>query len=184
MDKNKVEFIPFHAINEFMLPDYRQKLLLEVFSNTEKLSDRRRSTINRLVKNLVQVAGFRNSTLAPASLKARSGGMAFERSPEMTANCLAAWFELHPDLAQKVYQLLHSRGWELLPLDANRSDLPGFLTRWPKNDPFEVLDDAFVEAFPGDETHEYDLNLMIVWISGRLPVDLVDFTDKVSEQVE
>jgi hypothetical protein len=184
MNKQKAQFIPFHAINEFMLPDYRQKLLLEIFNYSDKLSEQRRAAINRLVKKLVKVAGFRNSIVAPPTLKARSSVSSFERSPEFVANILAAWYELHPELAQKVYDLLISRGWEMLPMDTDRSVLPGFLTRWPKNDPFDVLDDAFVEAYPGDESHEYDINLMIVWLSGRLPVDMVDLSEEPVEQVD
>jgi len=174
MNKQKAQFIPFHAINEFMLPDYRQKLLQEIFGSQDRLSENRRAAINRLVKKAVKVPGFRNSVLAPAPLKARAAVGTFERSPEMVANILAAWFELNPDLANKVFDLLTNRGWQVLPLDVDRSSLPGFMTRWPKKDGFEELDDAYQAAYPDDGAHEYDINLMIVWISGRLPVDLVD----------
>lgn len=172
-EEKKVRFIPFHAINEFMLPEYRLKLLQEVFGNFDRLAGQRQATINRLVKKLVKVAGFRNSTLAPVSLKSRAAVSAFERSPEMVAQICQAWYELHPDLAGKVVEFLKARGWEVLPVEADRSVLPGFLTRWPEKDTFVSLDDAFVQANPDDSTHEYDLNMMIVWVSGRLPVELV-----------
>jgi len=172
-NEKQVRFIPFHAINEFMLPEYRLKLLQEVFGNFDRLSEERQAAINRLVKKLVKVAGFRNSTLAPAALKSRASVSAFERSPEMVAQICQAWFELHTDLAAKVVAFLQSRGWEVLPVEADRAVLPGFLTRWPEKDNFVTLDDAFAEAYPEDTTHEYDLNMMIVWVSGRLPVELV-----------
>lgn len=169
----QARFIPFHAINEFMLPEYRLKLLQEVFGNFDHLPEGRQTAINRLVKKLAKVAGFRNSTLAPASMKSRAAVSAFERSPELVAQICQAWFELHPDLAGKVVDFLKLRGWEVLPVEADRSVLPGFLTRWPEKDNFVTLDDAFANTYPEDTTHEYDLNMMIVWVSGRLPVELV-----------
>jgi hypothetical protein len=172
-NEKQARFIPFHAINEFMLPEYRLKLVQEVFGNFDRLSEERQSAINRLVKKLVKVAGFRNSTLAPAALKSRASVSAFERSPEMVAQICQAWFELHTDLAAKVVAFLQSRGWEVLPVEADRAVLPGFLTRWPEKDNFVTLDDAFAEAYPEETTHGYDLNMMIVWVSGRLPVELV-----------
>lgn len=172
-EEKRAKFIPFHAINEFMLPEYRLKLLQEVFGNFDRLTEQRRSSINRLVKKLVKVAGFRNSALAPAALKSRAAVSAFERSSEMVAQICQAWFELHTDLAAKVVEFLKSRGWEVLPVEADRAVLPGFLTRWPEKDNFVTLDDAFAQAYPEDTTHEYDLNMMFVWVSGRLPVELV-----------
>ena len=181
MNDTRVEFIPFHAINEFMLPDYRLKILQEVFGSWNKLSDQRCAAINRLVKRLVTVPGFRNSTAAPPLVKARSATSAFERSPEMVAQICAAWCELHPELADKIYNLLKQRGWELLPIEADRSKILGFLPHWPKDDPFEVLDDAYAEVYPGDDAHEYDINMMIVWLSGRLPVEMVEMEKKPTE---
>lgn len=172
-EEKRAKFIPFHAINEFMLPEYRLKLLQEVFGKFDQLSEQRQSSINRLVKKLVKVAGFRNSTLAPAALKSRAAVSAFERSPEMVAQICQAWFELHTDLAARVVEFLKSRGWEVLPVEADRAVLPGFLIRWPEKDNFVTLDDAFAQAYPEDTTHEYDLNMMMVWVSGRLPVELV-----------
>jgi hypothetical protein len=174
MDNNEAKFIPFHAVNEFLLVDYRQKLIQTVLADISQLSDERRNNINRLTKRLVSVPGFRNSTLAPAPVKARAAVSAFEKSPEFVANILAGWVELKPDLAQKVFDLLVNRGWELLPLETDRTKLPGFLTRWPKTETFEVLDEEYEKAYPQDGEHEYDINLMIAWLWGRLPFDLVD----------
>lgn len=173
MNDQTARFIPFHAINQFMLPEYRVKLLHEVFGGFSQLSEQRQAALNRLVKRLVKVDGFRNSVSAPATLKARAANTSFERSAELVAQVCAAWCELHPQLAQEVHDFLKSRGWEVLPVEADRTVLPGFLTRWLEKDTFEALDDAYDAAHPDDDTHEYDLNMMIVWISGRLPVDLV-----------
>ncbi|MEN4013442.1 MAG: hypothetical protein AB1453_04865 [Chloroflexota bacterium] len=182
MNDQKASFIPFNAINQFMLPDYRSRLVQEVFSKFSQLPESRQAAINRLVKRLVKVDGFRNSVAAPATLKARAAIAPFERSPELVAQMCSAWCELHPSLAIKVHDFLKSRGWEVLPVEADRAVLPGFLTRWLEKDTFEALDDAFSAENPADDTHEYDLNMMIVWISGRLPVDLVSASG--SDEIE
>lgn len=178
MSEKRAQFIPFHAVNEFLLPEYRLTMIQQAFNEFNALPGDRQAAINRLVRKSVQVPGFRNSALAPASVKARAAVSVFEKSAEFSAQIMAAWRDLHPELARKVYELLQSRGWELLPLEADRSKLPGFLTRWPKDETFEVLDDAFAAAYPGDEAHEYDINMMIAWLSGRLPVELVEKLDE------
>ncbi len=174
MAEHKARFLPFNAVNEFLLSDYRLKLIQTVLAESGRLSEERRSNINRLVKRLVRVPGFRNSSLAPVPVKAREAVSAFERSAEFAANILAGWAELNPELARKVHALLTSRGWQLLPLDADRTRLPGFLTRWPQAETFDVLNEAYQQAYPQDGEHEYDINLMTAWLWGRLPVELVN----------
>lgn len=182
MDDQKARFLPFNAVNEFLLSDYRLKLIQTVLAESGQLSDERRSNINRLVKRLVRVPGFRNSTLAPVPVKAREAVSAFERSAEFAANILAGWAELKPELSRKVHALLTGRGWQLLPLEADRSKLPGFLTRWPQAETFDVLNEAYQKAYPQDGEHEYDINLMIAWMWGRLPVELVEITPENQEE--
>lgn len=184
MNDTKARFLPFNAVNEFLLSDYRLKLIQNVLTGMDNLSEERRAEINRLVKRLVKVPGFRNSALAPIPVKGRAAVSAFERSPEFAANILSAWAELKPDLARKVHGLLTGRGWELLPLDADRTRLPGFLTRWPQAETFEVLNEAYQQAYPQDGEHEYDINLMIAWLWGRLPVELVETTPADQNQQE
>ncbi len=174
MNDQRARFLPFHAVNEFLLTDYRLKLIQTVLAESDKLSGERRAEVNRLVRRLVKVPGFRNSTLAPAPVKARAAVSAFERSAEFCANILAGWAELKSDLARKVFDQLTARGWKVLPLEADRTKLPGFLTRWPQAETFEVLDEAYQQSYPDDGEHEYDINLMIAWIWGRLPAELVE----------
>ncbi len=38
-----------------------------------------------------------------------------------------AWSELHLELRQQIYDMLVERKWELLPVDTDRTKLPGFL---------------------------------------------------------
>ncbi len=172
MDNKQAQFFPFHGINEFMLPDYRLRVLQAVFNGFNQLPGERRSAINGLVKKHVQVPGFRNSTQAPAAIKARSAVSTFEKRPEFTGQVLQAWAELHPDLRQKVYDFLKAREWELLPAEADRSKLPGFLTEWPEGQNYDVLGEGFQGMYPGYAHEENDLRLMIVWLAGRLPVDM------------
>jgi len=169
MDNKKAAFLPFHAINQFMIPEYRLSVIQRVFSGFEKLPSPRKASINGLVKRLVSVPGFRNSGVAPIPLKVKNSIGVFERNAEFTSQLIMAWSELNPDLRQQVYDFLISRKWELLPADADRTKLPGFLTTWPKSENFDVLDKAFLEVHPGKTCSDDDVRLMVVWLSGRLP---------------
>jgi len=172
MDDNKVQFLPFNALNEFMLNDYRMHVIQVVFNGFDRLPGERRSALNGIVKRYVQVPGFRNSSQAPAGVKARSSVTIFERRPEFVAHVLQGWSELNPDLRQKVYEFLKSREWELLPAEADRTKLPGFLADWPEGQDYDVLGEAFKSMYPDALFEENDLRLMIVWLAGRLPYDM------------
>ena len=174
MDDKQVKFLPFHAINEFMLPDFRLTVLHAVFGGYDHLPGERRSALNSMVKRHVQVPGFRNSTQAPVPIKARAAVSTFERRPEFVAQVLQGWSELKPDLRQQVYDFLKGREWELVPADADRSKIPGFLVEWPKGETYDLLGEEFTKANPDQQVDENDLRLMIVWIAGRLPYDMMD----------
>lgn len=175
-EQQQTQFLHFHTINEFMLPDFRQQVLTQVIANLESLPGDLRSRLSGQIRQLVKVPGFRNSSLAPAAVKVRGAIQAFERSPQFAANVLAAWSELNAELRQQVFDFLTARGWTLLPVDADRTKLPGFLTRWPKAEQFDVLDEAF-RALHSDTPHSKDeVSLMVVWLSTRLPYELVDQT--------
>ncbi len=173
-DKETVEFLPFNAINQFMITEYRLEVLREVLSNLDRLSSSQRSTLIGLVKRLFKLPGFRNPTLAPLPIKVRGAVSPFEKNAEFTAHVLADWAEIRSELMQQVYHLLKDRDWEILPLDADRTKIPGFLTRWPKEETYEVLNQAFNEKYPQSQASDYDVRLMVVWISGRLPYDMVE----------
>jgi hypothetical protein len=171
MDDKKISFLPFHAINGFMIPEYRLSVLQRVFNGMEKLPGARKSALNSLVKRYVSVPGFRNSFLAPLPLKIKGAVSTFERSAEFTAQVLMGWSELNPDLRQQVYDFLKDRNWEMLPPDADRTKLPGFLPHWPQGESFDVLDAAYNDTFANKTDSEDDVRLMVVWMSGRLPYD-------------
>jgi hypothetical protein len=169
MNDKQISFVPFHAINQFMLDEFRQQVIRSVLTNFEALSANRRKAIIGLIKKLVSIPGFRDASQAPLAIKLRGVEQAFEKKAELTAQILMAWSELKPELGQQVHSLLSERSWEVLPLDADRTRIPGFLPDWPKDEDYDTLDAAFAEKFPQAETDAYDFRLMVVWVSGRLP---------------
>ena len=174
MDTSKAQFLPFAAINNFMLPEYRLQVISAVLHGLDALTGERRGAINSQLRRHLQVPGFRNAAQAPLPIKIKNSVAPFERNSEMVAQFLSAWFELRPDLRQQVNDLLVERGWEMLPPDADRAKLPGFLTRWPKKESFEVVTAAFHAKYPASQAEDNDISLMTVWLSGRLPYELVE----------
>ena len=171
MDDKKIQFLPFHAINAFMRPDYRLEVIKAVLTDLTKVPDKQQALLNKFVKQHVVIPGFRHSMQAPLQMKIRPFMSAFENKPELAALTLDIWVELHKDLQDKVFQLLKDRGWEILPLDADRTKLPGFLTTLPENEDFDKIYKAFTEKFAGDEHSQDDVILMAVWLGGRLPYE-------------
>lgn len=173
MSDKKARFFPFHAINEFMLPEYRLEVLQVVLENQDSLPAERRSTLTNLINKHVRVPGFRSSALAPLPIKLKEAVKTFERRADFSAQVLMAWSELRQELRQQVYDLLVERKWEIMPQDFDRSKLPGFLITWPKTETYEVLDAAYAEKH-GAPSSENDVRLMIVWLTGRLPYEMVE----------
>lgn len=179
--EKKVSFLPFHAINEFMTDEYRLEVVRAALLADTAIRGKYQNALDRSTKQSVNIPGFRNSTKAPIALKIKPTASAFEKNPHLVATILAIWFEIHTDLGQKMFDLLTGRNWELLPLDADRTRLPGFITIWPKGQDFDVLNAAFKEKYPDVEYSDNDLSLMAVWLSGRLPYL---FQDDDEETVE
>jgi len=173
MSESQVKFLPFHAINDFMLDDFRLEVIRTALGSLENLSAERRSALNNLIRRLFKIPGFRNSSAAPLALKIRNAEPVFEKSPEFVAEVLAAWMEVHAELAKQAHAFLTGRSWPILPLDAPRTRLPGFLTTWPEAESFEVLVIAFREQYPDSLASDNDISLMVAWLAGRLPLDLV-----------
>ena len=148
MTDKTAQFLPFHTLNEFMRHDYRLTVIRAALNTLPKLPAHFRQPIDKLTNQIVRVPGFRKGAQAPASLKVVPIAEAFGKSPELVAAILAAWAESLPDLRQQVHDLLKGRGWEVLPPEADRAKLPGFLTSWPKGEDFDALNKAFAEAHP------------------------------------
>jgi len=174
--EKKVSFFPYHAINEFMTDEYRQHVVRSVLEALPNLPDEHRQAINKLTLKHVKIPGFRNSLKAPLALKVRLTIEAFQKRPEMVAAILSAWAEYYPAARQNVFDLLVARGWELLPIDADRKKLPGLLTHWPKDETFERIQEAYKAAYPDPPVPDNDIALMVVWLSGRLPYQFSEST--------
>lgn len=172
-----VEQLPFHAINEFMRNDFRLAVVRSALSALPSLPGNHRATIDRLTKKYVKVPGFRNSDKAPSMVKAVPLAESFEKNPDLVGAVLAAWVESHPDLRQMAFDFLTGRGWELLPLAADRVKLGGFFVTWPKEDAFDILGPAFKEKYPETSYSSDEVLLMIVWITMHLPYQMVEKAD-------
>lgn len=183
MTENEAAMIPFHALNEFMRPDFRLSMVRNTLNALPELPDEYRNAIDKLVKKTVRIPGFRNSGKAPAALKAGPLAQTFEKNPEMVSAVLTAWAETHAPLRQQIYNLLAGRGWDLLPLQAERKKLPGFFTRWPKAESFETLTQVYTELYPDSEYDSDQVALMIVWVSTRLPYEMVEETPQVVTEI-
>lgn len=177
----EIKYLPFHAINEFMRDDYRLTVLTEVLTKNEELSAEKRSAIGKFIAKFVSVPGFRNGNLAPAGRKAKASTALFERSGEFAGLVMESWSRLHPQLADEMHALLTEKAWEeLQPIELDRSQLPGFLIHWPKEDNFEVLIKAVQAKAPTVDESDDNISLMAVWIGNRLPYDL--FVDEDEEK--
>jgi 3-methyladenine DNA glycosylase AlkC len=104
--EKKARFLPFHAINEYMLDDYRQLVIQSVLGNFNKLSEERQRKINSLIKNHVRVQGFRNSTVAPLPLKINGCIDTYKKSPEFVAQILGAWSEINSETKKTIFGYL------------------------------------------------------------------------------
>jgi len=81
-----------------------------------------------------------------------------------------------------MHALLEAHGWKILPLDANRTKMPGFMIQWPQEDDFDTLYGSFREVNPDSEASDDDLGLMAVWLSGRLPYEMVEKAELFPEE--
>jgi hypothetical protein len=190
--QSETQFYPFHAINEFMRPDYRLTVVRAALGALPNLPASLRQTIDRITKQVVKVPGFRHAEKAPTAVKILPMTKAFEKSPDLAAAILAAWAETHTSLRQQVYDLLKLRGWTLfpesitldnlspetikawgiLPPEVDRTRLPGFLSIWPKDNDFEAIYKHFTEQYPDVNEGIDNVSLMVVWLSMRLPVEV------------
>ena len=169
MNDETVEFVPFHAINEFMRDDYRLEVVRNTLAELPQLASEFQSPIEQLTRKHVTIPGFRNSIKAPAPLRTRLTAKAFEKSPELVAAILRAWAEIHNELREPVFNFLVEREWDILPAVADRSQLPGFLPYWPDEEDLGTLSEAFLQANPQIEASQDDVGLMIVWLGDCLP---------------
>jgi hypothetical protein len=196
MMSDHTQFIPFHAINEFMRPDFKLSIIRDVVNNTSLLPQEQASALANITKRAVKIPGFRNSEKAPAMLKVMPMVKAFEKSPELVFSVLSAWATIHPELRDQVYSLLRHRNWPVFdsaddfsletiaadiiekwpvfPPEVNRKHIPGFWPRWPKGEDFEALFATYNELFTTSDNSMDKVSLMAVWLTLRLPYEIDD----------
>ena len=181
-DEKYVEYLPFNAVNEFMRDDYRSVILSEVMARFESIPEESKKDLSRLISKFIKIPGFRNSTMAPAAMKARNAVSLFQKSGAFAGIVMESWTTLHPELKSVIWTVLSEKGWEPLPVEANRTKLPGFQIHWPKTDTFEVLQEETKKANPSLTETDDDFSLMAVWVGNRLPYDL--FTEGEEKKEE
>jgi hypothetical protein len=191
---NQIKFYPFHAINEFMRPDFRLTIIRDVLSNTAELPSNQASALTNITKKAIKVPGFRSSEKAPAIIKVMPTAKSFEKNPELVKVILSAWVTIHNELATQVFTVLRMRNWlivdkeegesyfslaseivdkwPVLPLNVERSLAPGFLPKWPKGEDFETLYNTYMELYPGSDSSIDQVSLMAVWLTLRLPYEI------------
>ncbi|HPH96777.1 MAG TPA: hypothetical protein PKW33_08765 [Anaerolineaceae bacterium] len=167
--KTHIQFLPFSAINAFMRDDFQIEVVKSVLSSTGDLPELMRGRFQAMQNRSIHIHGFRNSASAPTNLKIKPFVAAMEKNAELTAMTLQIWAEIHPELMSRVNVLLKNLGWEVLPLDADRTKLPGFLTVWPAGQDFETLNKEYRILYPDLQDSSDDISLMAVWVGGRLP---------------
>lgn len=201
---DNTEFLPFHAINEFMRPDFRLSVIRETLASQANINDAYVNELNHEIKKRVTVPGFRNSDKAPALVKVLPTSKAFEKYPDLAGALLARWAESQSQLREQVYTLLRSRNWPMLseddgldassltmdvikqwpvyPIKMNRTKLPGFYTHWPKGEDFEALYSNFSSLYPDSNASIDKVSLMAVWLTMRLPYHVDNDQDKKVEE--
>ena len=199
----KTEFLPFHAINEFMRPDFRLTVIRDTLTAQSNLPEALINDLNQKIKKRVTVPGFRNSDKAPTLVKVLPTSKTFEKNPDLVASILSCWVESQAELRDQVYQLLKTRNWKMLsenggldtenlslellkewpvfPIIFNRALLPGFFTHWPKGEDFETLYSNFSQLFPESGASIDKVSLMVVWLSMRLPYQVESTTEMLEE---
>jgi hypothetical protein len=196
----KSEFLPFHAINEFMRPDFRLSVVRETLLSLADIPEAFSDALNHQIKKTVTIPGFRNSDKAPALIKVLPTSKAFEKNSDLVAALLSCWAEQHSSLRDQVYQLLIVQNWNMLnqsdgisldnlsielikewpvlPINVDRAKLPGFYTHWPKGQDFETIYQKYCELYPESVTSIDKVSLMAVWLTMRLPYHVDDFDEK------
>jgi hypothetical protein len=186
----KLAFLPFHAINEFMRDDFRLSVINSVFKNMDNLSDTTYHKLNAQINKSVKIPGFRNPSKAPSTVKLIPTVRAFQKNPDLVAAILSAWMEGKLVLRDEVYEMLKVRkwpffpdkfeikdmfnDWRILPINADRTKLPGFYTNWPKGENFDILYQAYMDLYPDSDNSIDSISLMVVWITMRLPYHVED----------
>lgn len=167
---NEIENLPFKTVNVFIERDFLEELVKKILTNLKKLSKEDQITFNQLFRKYVTVLGFRNPLHAPLPLQTKAYATAFEEKEEVVPFTLSTWAKIEENLANQVMEWLKAEKWEDLALRRDFDDSLGFKNDWPDETPLETIIKKFQENNPDLEISKDDLSLMILWVSGRLPI--------------
>lgn len=180
----QLAFLPFHAVNQYMLAEYKRDVVQTALSASD-LPRPVRANLDKWLNKVVKVPGFRKGAKAPARIQIKPTLDAFEKNPDLVSAVLSAWGETRADLREQMYEILKTREWEeLLPANANRTKLPGFFPSWPEEEDYDAIIAAYREAHPDADASDYDISLMAVWVSMRLPFENMNRLEEDNASVE
>ena len=101
-EKKELSFLPFHAINEFMRKDFRMKVIRTALLALPELDRKYTAPVDKLTKKYVKAPGFRNSSKAPATVRAVAMTKPVDDKPDLVAAILNAWAESQTDLREQI----------------------------------------------------------------------------------
>jgi len=165
------EIMPFKSINVYIERDYLEKVAKTVLEGFGKLSKEEQIQFSQNFRKYVNVLGFRNPLRAPLSMQVNAYATAFEEKDEVIPFSLTTWAKVNLALANKVKSWLESEGWEDLVLARDFEEDSGFVTDWPDDISFDQIEEKFQKAHPDFKFTRDDLILMVLWITGKLPIE-------------
>lgn len=165
------EILPFKSINVYIEREYLEKVVTNILEGVGKLNKEEQIRFSQDFRKHISVLGFRNPLRAPLSLQVNAYASAFEEKEEVIPFSLTIWSKVKTDLAEKVQSWLESEGWDDLALEREFEEDNGFVFDWPDDLSFDQVEEKFQNANPDFEYDRDDLILMVLWISGKLPIE-------------
>ena len=167
---NPVENLPFKTINVYIERGFLEEILEQILNNLKNLPKDIQAEFNQIFRKYVTVLGFRNPLHAPRPLQIRAYANAFEEKEEVIPFTLFTWAALNENLANTVLDWLKSQKWDDLNLDRSYQEALGFTNNWPEGQTLEAIYEKFQEAHPDLAASKDEIMLMLLWVSGRLPI--------------
>lgn len=167
---NAIENLPFKTVNVYIERGFLEEILEQVLTNLKNLSKETQGEFNQLFKKYVPVLGFRNPLHAPRPLQVKAYANAFEEKDEIIPFTLSTWANINDNLARAVLDWLESENWDDLELHRSYENSMGFTNKWPEDQSLESIAEKFQDSHPDLESSKDAIMLMLLWVSGRLPI--------------
>jgi len=167
---NPVENLPFKTINVYIERGFLEEILKQILRDLKNLPKETQTEFNQVFKKYVTVLGFRNPLHAPRPLQIRAFANAFEEKEEVIPFTLSTWATLNEDLANAVLDWLKSEKWDNLELNRSYQEALGLTNNWPEDQSLDSIFEKFQDAHPDLDYSKDEIVLMLLWVSGRLPI--------------